>query len=178
MTDVALTDRPQAVRNRCVNKVFGGVCMLSRCFLDFVVGVGFCHRPVSDLFSLVFTNNKHTCLSIGYVTKLLHLTHDPCSQLQLYINCINIFFSAPTPYAISVVCEDTFGNCAGYTSSVCTKYRDWSIQNCAKFCQFCHGMYMIQIKLHQFVTPLGLNGNTRRGGRSSYGEFKFLFVTY
>ncbi|KAK3082673.1 hypothetical protein FSP39_002297 [Pinctada imbricata] len=36
------------------------------------------------------------------------------------------------------ICEDKFGNCNGYGNSVCTSYRDWSIQNCAKFCQFCH----------------------------------------
>ena len=30
----------KSVRNRCVIKVFGGVYMLSRCFLNFSVGVG------------------------------------------------------------------------------------------------------------------------------------------
>ena len=37
---VTLTDRPRSVRNRYVIKVFGGVFVLSRCFLDFSVGVG------------------------------------------------------------------------------------------------------------------------------------------
>ena len=32
--------RPKSVRNRCVIEVFGGVFVLSRCFLDFSVGVG------------------------------------------------------------------------------------------------------------------------------------------
>ena len=40
MTAVAPTDRPKSVRNSCVIKVFGGVFMLSRCFLDCSVGVG------------------------------------------------------------------------------------------------------------------------------------------
>ena len=40
MTDVTPTDRPKSVRNSCVIKVFGGVFMLSRCFLDCSVGVG------------------------------------------------------------------------------------------------------------------------------------------
>ena len=37
---VTPTDRPKSVRNRCVIKVFGDVFVLSRCFLDFSVGVG------------------------------------------------------------------------------------------------------------------------------------------
>ena len=37
---VILTDRPKSVRNRCVIEVFDGVFVLSRCFLDFSVGVG------------------------------------------------------------------------------------------------------------------------------------------
>ena len=41
---VTPTDRPKWVRNRCVMDVFGGVFVLSRCFLSFFVGVLFCHR--------------------------------------------------------------------------------------------------------------------------------------
>ena len=33
------TDCPNSVRNRCVNEVFGGVFVLSRCFFNFSVGV-------------------------------------------------------------------------------------------------------------------------------------------
>ena len=40
LTAVTPTDRPKLVRNRCVIEVFGGVFMLSRCFLDFSVGEG------------------------------------------------------------------------------------------------------------------------------------------
>ena len=40
MTVVTPTDRPKSVRNRCVIEVFGGVFVLSRCFLDFSVDVG------------------------------------------------------------------------------------------------------------------------------------------
>ena len=36
---VTHTDRPKSVRNRCVIEIFGGVCVLSRCFLGFSVGV-------------------------------------------------------------------------------------------------------------------------------------------
>ena len=35
------TDRPKLVHNQCVIEVFEGVFVLSRCFLDFSVGVGF-----------------------------------------------------------------------------------------------------------------------------------------
>ena len=37
---VTPTDSPKSVRNRCVIEVFGGVLVMSRCFLDFSVGVG------------------------------------------------------------------------------------------------------------------------------------------
>ena len=40
MAIVTPTDRPKSVRNRCVIEVFGGVFVLSRCYLDFSVGVG------------------------------------------------------------------------------------------------------------------------------------------
>ena len=40
MAIVTPADRPKSVRNRCVIEVFGGVFVLSHCFLDFSVGVG------------------------------------------------------------------------------------------------------------------------------------------
>ena len=40
MAIVTPTDRPKAVRNRCVIGVFGGVYVLPRWFLCFSVGVG------------------------------------------------------------------------------------------------------------------------------------------
>ena len=40
VTIVTPADRPKSVRNRCVIEVFDGVDVLSRCFLDFSVGVG------------------------------------------------------------------------------------------------------------------------------------------
>ena len=50
----ASTDRPKSVRNSCVILVFGGVFMLSRCFLDCSVDVwvfvtGF--SQISSIFS-------------------------------------------------------------------------------------------------------------------------------
>ena len=49
VTAVTPTDRPKSVLNSCVINVFGGVFMLSRCFLDCSVGRGFCHRAESYL---------------------------------------------------------------------------------------------------------------------------------
>ena len=40
MTSVTPTDRPQSVRSRGVMKIVVAFLMLSRCFLDFSVGVG------------------------------------------------------------------------------------------------------------------------------------------
>ena len=49
MTAVTPTDLPKSVRNSCVIKVFGGVFMLSRCFLDCSVGVGFFVTGLSQI---------------------------------------------------------------------------------------------------------------------------------
>ena len=43
---------PKSVRNRLVIEVFGGVFMLSRCLMDFSVGVG--AEPDLFLFLLLF----------------------------------------------------------------------------------------------------------------------------
>ena len=51
VTAVTPTDRPKSVRNSCVIKVFGGVFMLSRCFLDFSVGVGVFVTGLSQISS-------------------------------------------------------------------------------------------------------------------------------
>ena len=39
MAVVIPTDRPKSDRNRCVIKVFGGICVLSRFFFGFSLGV-------------------------------------------------------------------------------------------------------------------------------------------
>ena len=55
---VTPTDRPKSVHNSCVIKVFGGVFMLSRCFLDCSVGVGVFVTglsQISSFFSYLYT---------------------------------------------------------------------------------------------------------------------------
>ena len=73
MTAVTPTDRPKSVRNSCVIKVFGGVFMLSRCFLDCSVGVGVFVTGLSQISSFFSFNHfiinikklyTHTCVFI------------------------------------------------------------------------------------------------------------------
>ena len=71
MTAVTPTDRPKSVRNSCVIKVFGGVFMLSRCFLDCSVGVGIFVTGLSQISSffscpILETNNRIIDLSQKY----------------------------------------------------------------------------------------------------------------
>ena len=54
MAIVTATERPESVRNRCVIEVFGGVFVLSRCFLDFSVGIGAFVIGLSQISSFVF----------------------------------------------------------------------------------------------------------------------------
>ena len=64
MTIVTQTDHPKSVHNRCVIEVFGGVFVLSCCFLDFSVGVGafvICHRTESDLFLFLSCFSHSDC---------------------------------------------------------------------------------------------------------------------
>ena len=69
MTAVTLTDRPKSVRNRFVIKVFGGVFMLSRCFLDFSVGVGVFVEGLSQISSFsscTLFSNFHSTVEGGH----------------------------------------------------------------------------------------------------------------
>ena len=59
MTAVTPTDRPKSVRNRCVIEVFGGVFMLSRCFLDFSVDVRAFVIALSQISSFFSANHDH-----------------------------------------------------------------------------------------------------------------------
>ena len=59
MTTVTPTDRPKSVRNSCVIKVFCGVFMLSRYFLDCSVGVGVFVTGLSQISS--FLSFCQTC---------------------------------------------------------------------------------------------------------------------
>ena len=65
MTAVTPTDRPKSVRNSCVIKVFGGVFMLSRCFLDCSVGVGVFVTGLSQISSFSFINTGFSIKNYG-----------------------------------------------------------------------------------------------------------------
>ena len=63
VTAVTPTDRPKSVRNSCVIKLFGGVFMLSRCFLDCSVGVGVFVTGLSQISSFFSWNAHSICLT-------------------------------------------------------------------------------------------------------------------
>ena len=59
MAIVTPTDRPKSIRNRCVIEFFGGVFVLSRCFLNFSVGEGAFHRNELDLFLFLLDSKRY-----------------------------------------------------------------------------------------------------------------------
>ena len=67
MAIVIPADRPKSVRNRCVIEDFRGVFVLSLCFLDFSVGVGFFVIGLSQISSFFSSSQNSlfsTCISI------------------------------------------------------------------------------------------------------------------
>ena len=69
VTAITPTDRPKSVRNSGVIKVFGGGFMLSRCFLDFSVGVGVFVTGLSQIsyfFSCILGEGRgmHKCINM------------------------------------------------------------------------------------------------------------------
>ena len=65
MAIVNPTDRPKLVRNRCVIEVFGCVFVLSRCFLNFSVGVGaFVIGLIQISFFFSIYDKKHDILRV------------------------------------------------------------------------------------------------------------------
>ena len=64
------------------SEVFGGVFVLSRCFLDCSVGVwGYCHRTESDIFLFLLTYRVYISQCIWYpraCTQYARLYHTTC----------------------------------------------------------------------------------------------------
>ena len=82
MAVVTQTDRTKSVRNRCVIEVFGGVCVLSRCFLDLSVGEGAFVKglsQISSFFPFDYQASVNTILNISKLCipciELLYLLH-------------------------------------------------------------------------------------------------------
>ena len=69
MTAVTPTDRPKSVRNRCVIKVFGGVFILSRCFLGCAGGVVVFVTGLSQISS--FFSYLHFAMRVLFITRQL-----------------------------------------------------------------------------------------------------------
>ena len=76
MTAVTPTDRPKSVRNSCVIKVFGGVFMLSRCFLDCSVGVGVFVTGLSQISSLFSYNVYRRILGRALVGNVVNIRNE------------------------------------------------------------------------------------------------------
>ena len=87
MTAVTPTDRPKSVRNSCVIKVFGGVFMLSRCFLDCSVGVGVFVTGLSQISSFFSFEGilKHRFV-LFYFKKIVCLAYRSLIRVQ-YLKC-------------------------------------------------------------------------------------------
>ena len=79
---VTPTDHPKSACNRCVIEVFGGVFVLSCCFLDFLWEWGFCHRTESEIFlfsSATFLVGM--CNQLNTVEEVYEITHTTqCSR--------------------------------------------------------------------------------------------------
>ena len=72
MIAVTPTDRPKSVYNSCEIKVFGGVFMLSRCFLDCSDGVGVYVTGLSQI-SAFFSFGQNVYFSIFWINIILRL---------------------------------------------------------------------------------------------------------
>ena len=59
---------------------------------------------------------------------------------KLAFNKFSAFFIKKLLLANIGPCVDKVSNCAAYGDPVCNNYRTWAIENCARFCLFCHGM--------------------------------------
>ena len=79
VTAVTPTDRPKSVRNSCVIKVFGGVFMLSRCFLDCSVGVGVFVTGLSQISSFF----SYTRLRLEIVSESRQIRRSDGMTLEL-----------------------------------------------------------------------------------------------
>ena len=86
MAIVIATGRPKLVRNLCVIEVFGGVFVLSLCFLGFSVGVGAFVIGLS-LISSFFSSSQNSLFS---TSRALFLKQDQIT-LQFYFK--NVLFS-------------------------------------------------------------------------------------
>ena len=85
---VTQTDCPKSVRNHCVIDVFGGVFVLSRCFLEFFDGVGAFVIGLSGISSF-FSYTVHGVflmyinLTVRYRNKLYKVSSVLCKRTVL-----------------------------------------------------------------------------------------------
>ena len=99
-TIVVPTDCPKSVRNRCVIEVFDGVFVLSRCFLDFSVGIDAFVIGLSQIS--FFFSCKHQCHKNHY--------YDCSTLFPMLVTCsachtVTIAFCI---FVYSKICEGHF----------------------------------------------------------------------
>ena len=89
MTAVTPTDRPKSVRKSCVIKVFGGVVVLSRCFLDCSVGVGVFVTGLSQISS--FFSYLHISSTRIQLCSIIALCHFKYFDVMCKLNLVTGF---------------------------------------------------------------------------------------
>ena len=110
MTAVIPTDRPKSVRNSCVTKGFGGVFMLSRCFLDCSVGVGVFVTGLSQISSF-FSYIGRGWYVFLYLSKFLlsndltfyRRVFDGFAHMSAYVTTLESILCVATPEPTSSV---------------------------------------------------------------------------
>ena len=116
------TDRPKCVRNRCVIKDCGGVFMLSRCFLDFSMGVGAFVTGLSQISSFF-------PLFIEYFDAyVLFNTFDILSSIFVFI----FFLKDMDECELNTTCDHDCVNTAGSYYCTCKAgYQLYGSTHCA-----------------------------------------------
>ena len=84
VTAVTPTDRPKSVRNSCVIKVFGGVFMLSRCFLDCSVGVGVFVTGLSQISSFFSYEGQFGIWNIIFRVKMARIKYSLNCKYRMF----------------------------------------------------------------------------------------------
>ena len=83
MTAVTPTDRPKSVRNSCVIKVFGGVFMLSRCFLDCSAVVGVFVTGLSHISSFFSWTCAELCEAFTFLVENIYVQFEGIVYKQI-----------------------------------------------------------------------------------------------
>ncbi|XP_062569917.1 mucin-2-like, partial [Saccostrea cucullata] len=98
---------------------------------------GFCqfHTPVPPTKQMTTIQTTKSISFLPMTTTTLPLNTNKPTTSTIKTSTLK----GPVPQHISEgPCVDKISNCAAYGDTVCTNYRLWAIENCARFCIFCH----------------------------------------